>query len=72
MTSPEVRESQDGVIKHIHIEYDEKYLQSVLDEFNAEQKKPITLAEAKKDLTDMIMDEAYYSFQNYLEDKGSE
>lgn len=70
MPTPEIRESKDGVIKHLHVEFDEKYLKSTLDEFNAGNGKSFTLAEVKKVLADRIVDEAYYDFQEWMENAG--
>lgn len=64
------RQSTDGVVADLVVSFDEPYLQSVLDEFNAEHSKQLTLDQAKNYLADHIMDDAYYAFRDWLEGEG--
>lgn len=70
MNTPVMRRSGESVVRFLHIEFDEEYLQSVLDEFNSEHAKQLTLDEAKEYLANHIMDDTYYSFKNWLEGEG--
>lgn len=66
MATPITITDPESIAVDLTVTFDEDYLQSVLDEFNAENAKQLSLGDAKDFLARYMVDNAYYSFKDWL------